>query len=93
MPKRAQNGRFISKQKDDIETEEEDFLKEIKGFLKTLYRFWRLVPLLIVFYLLWNFFSIDSKLSDPKMEICDSPVVNLTMKAGENSKNTNSQFK
>jgi len=93
MPKRAQNGRFISKQKDDIETEEEDFLKEIKGFLKTVYRFWRLVPLLIVFYLLWKLSSIGSKLSDLKNEICDCPVVNLTMKAGENSKNTNSAFK
>jgi len=92
MPRRAQNGRFISKQ-NEIKNEEENFLNEIKGYATTIYRFWRLVPLLIVLYLIFKFLAIGSKLSDLKMEICDCPVVNLTMKSGDNSKNTNSAFK
>jgi len=89
MPARSSNGRFISK---NNENPDEGFIQEIRGFLRIAYRFWRYVPLFILFFILWRFLGIGSRLSDLRVEICGCTTDSILTNGGESSKTKDNTF-
>jgi hypothetical protein len=86
MPKRDSNGRFVRE-----EEENEGFLHEFRGFLAFSYRFWRILPILLVVVLIWKYFHISDKIIEILVELlcgsgcrcpasCGSPPTTETQK-------------
>ena len=89
-PKRGLNGKFISEKQEEIR---EGFLTEISGFLRIAYRFWRIVPLLILIYLLWRLAGMSQRLNDIQSDFCGCPPPTTCENGGEPSKKKDNTFK
>lgn len=66
-PKRDNQGRFV--RDDDQDNQDDGFVDEWRGFLAFLYRFWRVLPALLVVLLLWRYFHISDKVIEILVEL------------------------
>jgi len=89
-PKRAPDGRFTSEKKLEIQ---EGFLKEFAGFLRIAYKFWRLLPLLLILYLIWRFTGMSQRFIDLHSDFCGCPPPVLCENVGDTSKKKDGTFK
>ena len=89
-PKRAANGRYTSKEIQEIR---EGFLSEFSGFLRIVYKFWRFAPLIILIYLIWKFSGMTQRFIDLLSDFCGCPPPVLCENGGETSNKKDSTFK
>jgi hypothetical protein len=71
MNRRNSAGRFVRNDvvEQQVEQQEEGFLRDMQGFLAVTYRFWRFVPLLLVVLVLGKYFHVSEKIIDIFVEI------------------------
>jgi hypothetical protein len=69
MPRREidENGEFV--QNNSVEREEDGFLREWQGYAALMYRFWKVLPLILIILIVAKYFQVSQKLVDILVEI------------------------